>query len=360
MAKFSARLARVSAYAHTEDHLRVKTSLGGLITLLGAALAMVLFASEARRCLATRRVQDMVVDTELRPRMRIEFDLTFPALPCHALRLDTGDVGGRFETESMHRLVHDGEVHKWRLDSSGRRIERHEYIPPRGRDNPFVLTLDADDIAEVRDAVVAGEGCSVFGWLLVQRVAGNVHFAVRPEAILAVSESQEALEALFDRHLDVHGGAEDVWHAQQLNASHTIRTLRFGQVAYPGQVQPLEGVARVDRKATGIDKYFIKVVPTVYRTLWGWATHTYSYSVTEYWSPLPEGSRAMPGVYLLYDTSPIAVHLTESRAGLLHLLVRGCAVSGGVWAVTGVVNRGVHRGLGALRRAGLGGGGGAP
>jgi hypothetical protein len=47
--------------------------------------------------------------------------------------------------------------------------------------------------------------------------------------------------------------------AGKLNISHTIHELRFGP-AFPGQVNPLNGAAQIDRKATGIDKYFIKVV----------------------------------------------------------------------------------------------------
>ena len=345
------RLTRFSAFSHTEDHLRVKTSLGGLITLLGAALALILFVSEASRCLRVRYVQEMAVDTALRPTMYMEYNITFPALPCQAIRMDTGDVGGKFETESMHQQIHDGEVHKYKLDALGRRKERVEYIPPRGRDNPFVLTLDAQDMNEVREAVTRHEGCNVFGWLQVQRVAGNVHFAVRSEAILAVSESEQALQALFDRHVQIHGDtSDDDFHAIQLNSSHVIHTLRFGVAHFNGQQNPLEGVRRIDRKATGVDKYFIKVVPTEYVSLWGWVIETYQYSVTEYYSPLPEGSKSMPGVYLLYDTSPIQVNVRATRLGVLHLLVRTCAVVGGVWAITGAMNRGVHKGLAAFKR----------
>lgn len=342
--KITSRLVRVSAYSHGEDHLKIKTVHGGIVTLLGATLAVILFIAEAQRCLQLRLVQDMVVDTSIRPRMHFEYDLTFPALPCPAIRMDSGDVGGRFETESMHKAAHDGEIHKWRLDANGRQIERVEYIAPNGRDNPFVMMLDAEDMNEVRDAVMRHEGCRIHGWLEVQRVAGNIHFAVRPEAIMAVSESEEALQSLFDRHIDLHGGTGDEFHAMQLNASHIINTLRFGPQSYPGQVQPLEGVKRIDRKATGVDKYFIKVVPTEWKKgSWGRAIDTYQYSVTEYYTPIPEGARMMPGVFFLYDTWPIQVKARSMRLGFLHLLTRTAAVVGGVWAVTSVVDRIVHR-----------------
>jgi hypothetical protein len=138
-----------------------------------------------------------------------------------------------------------------------------------------------------------------------------------------------------------------------LNASHVITTLRFGD-AFRGQVQPLEGVARVDRKATGVDKYFLKVVPTSYRAggwLWGGATiRTHQYSVTEYYTRLPPTSRELPGVYLLYDMWPIAVHLRAARLGVLHLLARLCAVCGGVWAVTRAADGVTHAAVRAAAR----------
>lgn len=136
-----------------------------------------------------------------------------------------------------------------------------------------------------------------------------------------------------------------------LNISHTIHTLRFGDTTYPGQVHPMEGVTRIDRKATGIDKYFIKIVPTEYRSLWGWTTSTYQYSVTEYYSPIPEGSRQLPGVFFLYDDWPIRVRLQARRRGFLYFLVRVCAVCGGVWAVTQAVDKLVHRAVTATKKA---------
>jgi hypothetical protein len=46
----------------------------------------------------------MAVDTDRAPRpLTLHFGLTFPALPCAALRVDVGDAGGAFETESVMR-----------------------------------------------------------------------------------------------------------------------------------------------------------------------------------------------------------------------------------------------------------------
>lgn len=46
---------------------------------------------------------------------------------------------------------------------------------------------------------------------------------------------------------------------------------------------------------------------------------------------------------LVYDISPIVVTVTQCASSLLHFCVRLCAVVGGVFAVTTMVDKWVHR-----------------
>lgn len=342
-----------SVYAHSDDRLRIKTVHGALVTILGALLASVLFIEEFHRCMRVRVDQQMSVDTQRRATMHVNFNITFPALPCQAIMIDTGDVSGRYETEAMAKSAHDGEVHKWRLDADGRHIDLDEYISPqRGPDIPFLLNINFGDIQQVKEAVIRHEGCNLYGWFEVQRVAGNIHFGVRNEAAMAVGNDHFVLKALLQRHIQLNGGTDKTdGSGLLLNASHIIHTLRFGP-SYPGQVHPLEGVARIDRKATGVDKYFIKVVPTDWQSGWGSRPiSTYQYSITEYYAPLHGRSDIMPGVLLLYDSWPIRVKLRQHRLGLFHLLVRTCAVVGGVWAVTSATDKLVHQAVSVALKA---------
>ncbi len=48
-----------------------------------------------------------------------------------------------------------------------------------------------------------------------------------------------------------------------------------------------------------------------------------------------KGEVQLPAIYFLYDLSPIMVTIKDARGGLAHLLVRICAVEGGVFAITG-------------------------
>ena len=67
----------------------------------------------------------------------------------------------------------------------------------------------------------------------------------------------------------------------------------------------------------------------------GKTTKTNQYSVTEYDTIVHKGEMQMPSVMFMYDMSPISVTITETRKSYAHLLVRFCAVVGGVFAVTG-------------------------
>ncbi|EFN54050.1 hypothetical protein CHLNCDRAFT_136126 [Chlorella variabilis] len=310
------KLSHLTAFSHAQEHLRVQTIHGAIVTIIGVCVALVLFISEVQQCMVVKRVQDMRVDTSRREELHVSFNVTFPALPCEALLMDAGDVSGKWQTESRMKVAKNGEVHKHSVDISGRWLRLAEYTAPsEGEwDNPFEMN-------EIGAALKRHEGCNIHGWLEVQRVAGNVHFAVRPEALFLSMNA----EAIMQLHPD----------ASKLNISHA---------------NPLEGVAQIDRTATGIDKYFVKVVPTDFYTLWGRKTHTYQYSVTEYYHQFRGGEEQPPAVYLLYDASPIMVDIREMRPGLLRLLVRVCAVVGGAFALTGLFDKMVHRAVVAVKR----------
>lgn len=115
----------------------------------------------------------MLVDASMSSHLRVEFNLTFPALPCRALRVFTGDTSGKFESESGMENTRDGEVHKWQLNSMGERMHQAEYVTPSAMmSNPFIVMLNTKEIEEVKKAVANHEGCNVYGWLDV-KVSGS-------------------------------------------------------------------------------------------------------------------------------------------------------------------------------------------
>ncbi|GAB4814029.1 hypothetical protein N2152v2_001075 [Parachlorella kessleri] len=310
------------------------------VTLAGVVLALVLLIAEVKNTMTTRIVQELKVDTSRNERLHITFNISFPALPCEALAMDIQDVSGRFQTDTSITHAKNGEVHKFQLSAEGRRLHIKEYTPPNFRSsNPFSIMLDQTDMDNMRAAMKRHEGCLIYGWVEVPRVAGNLHFTVRPEALYLSMNMEDIIDALTGRHRQLHGEV----HADSslLNASHVINSFNFGP-PFPSQRNPLEGMRRIDRKATGIDKYFVKVVATDYHSLFGWKLRTHQYSMTEYYHRLQEFESSPPAVFFLYDMSPILVVIKETRPGLLRLLVRLCAVVGGVFAVTRLLDKLIH------------------
>lgn len=75
------------------------------VSLCGAVVALILVVSETYRCLRYTVQQEMVVDMSREQSMHIDFNITFPALPCRTLRMTLGDSSGNFETESIMEQV---------------------------------------------------------------------------------------------------------------------------------------------------------------------------------------------------------------------------------------------------------------
>lgn len=360
-------ISRLHAFPRAEDHLQQKTTSGAFVTLLGLATIILLFVHELGFYLSTYTDYKMEVDSAARDqRLSIVINITFPGLPCPVLSLDALDMSGLHEVD-LHTTIF-----KVRLDREGRHLgkelirdlvegehkEAHERPhKPAGteEDQQFQgmalfqerMAESENEVKAIRAALDAHEGCNVHGHMLVQRVAGNFHFSVH-------GHSFYVLQKVFSQ-------------VGQVNVSHAIHELGFGR-EYPGQFNPLDGFNRIldgsHSKHGGTFKYFLKVVPTTYNHLDGENIATNQYSVTEYFTPIYPGDGNLPAVYFLYDLSPITVEITERRRNFFHFITRLCAVLGGTFALTGVLDRwiyGLMQSVSKAQQAGRGGSGsGAP
>ena len=93
------------------------------------------------------------------------------------------------------------------------------------------------------------------------------------------------------------------------------------------------------------------MVPTTYVSASSRAVSTNQYSVTEHFKPSDIISgRNLPGVFFFYDMSPIKVHVAEKHQSFLHFLTSVCAIIGGVFTVSGLVDAVVYHGSRAVRQ----------
>lgn len=330
-------ISRLHAFPRAQDHLTQKTSTGAVVTILGLLTTIVLFIHELGFYLKPYSIHEMAVDNNRGQLLDISLNISFPGLPCQVLSLDALDMSGKHEVD-IHTTIF-----KERLDRNGNRLGRElirdlvegEHIHDHKKQMEAAQTVQdvfvhmaeesEAEAKRIKKMIDEQEGCLVYGHLLVQRVAGNFHISVHGHSFFVLQQ--------------VFGTVSEV------NVSHHIHRLGFG-MEYPGQINPLDGFDRLLQPGTpeagGTFKYFLKVVPTEYNHLFGNTQTTNQYSVTEYFTPAYKNDNNLPAVFFLYDLSPIMVRITEKRRNFFHFLTRLCAVVGGAFAVTGMVDRWVY------------------
>ncbi|XP_041007242.1 endoplasmic reticulum-Golgi intermediate compartment protein 3 isoform X3 [Juglans microcarpa x Juglans regia] len=304
----------LDAFPRAEDHLLQKTQSGALVSVFGLVIMAILFLHELRYYITTYTIHQMSVDLKRGETLPIHINMTFPSLPCDVVSIDAIDMSGKHEVDL------DTNIWKLRLNSYGHIIGT-EYLSDLVEKEHTVDKHDGDkDQHEDSDKKTHG----------FDQAAENM-----------IKKVKQAL---------AHGeGCRIFEGSNNVNVSHVIHDLSFGP-KYPGIHNPLDGTVRVLHDTSGTFKYYIKIVPTEYRYISKEVLPTNQFSVTEYFSPMKEFDRTWPAVYFLYDLSPITVTIREERRSFLHLITRLCAVLGGTFALTGMLDRWMYRLLEALTK----------
>lgn len=372
------KLRNLDAYPKVNEDFYSRTLSGGIITIVSSIIMFLLFVSELRLYLHPTTETKLVVDTSRGERLRINFDVTFPALSCSIVSLDAMDISGEEHLDVKHDII------KKRIDVHGNVIEaRQDGIGAPKIEKPLqrhggrlehnetycgscygAETADDDccnSCEDVREAyrkkgwglsdpdvidqckregflqrikTEEGEGCNIYGYLDVNRVAGNFHFAPG--------------KSFQQSNMHVH----DILAFQKdsFNISHKINRLTFGDF-YPGVFNPLDGVQWIQHTPYGMYQYFIKVVPTVYTDISGRTIQSNQFSVTEHFIVDDAGrSHSIPGVFFFYDLSPIKVTFLEGYVSFLHFLTNVCAIVGGIFTVSGILDAFVYHGQRAIKQ----------
>uniref|UniRef100_A0A1D1Z2S5 Endoplasmic reticulum-Golgi intermediate compartment protein 3 n=1 Tax=Anthurium amnicola TaxID=1678845 RepID=A0A1D1Z2S5_9ARAE len=372
------KLRNLDAYPKINEDFYSRTLSGGVITVVSSLVMIFLFLSEIRLFLNSATETKLVVDTSRGETLRINFDVTFPSLACSLVSVDAMDISGEQHYDIRHDII------KNRLDNLGNVIEaRQDGIGAPKIEKPlqrhggrlehneaycgscFGAEVADDDCCnsceEVREAYRKkgwafsnsdlidqckregfvqkikeedGEGCNMHGFLEVNKVAGSFHFAPGK----SFHQANFHLNDLFS------------FQTESYNISHKINKLSFGK-EFPGVVNPLDGAQWTQKQvSSGMYQYFVKVVPTIYKDLRGHKINSNQFSVTEHLRDADGYPKPLPGVFFFYDFSPIKVIFTEENASLLHFLTNICAIIGGIFTVSGIIDAFVYHGHRAIKK----------
>ena len=89
------QVRKFDLYPKTLDEFRVKTFTGGLLSVTCFVLMIALFLAEYSNYMhSTEIVDHMYVNTSLHAHVKVDFDISFPKIPCKLLSLDSFDESG--------------------------------------------------------------------------------------------------------------------------------------------------------------------------------------------------------------------------------------------------------------------------
>ncbi|KAI0018520.1 endoplasmic reticulum vesicle transporter-domain-containing protein [Xylariomycetidae sp. FL0641] len=304
------RFTRLDAFTKTVEDARIRTTSGGIVTII--SLIVVLYLawgewSDYRRIVIH---PELVVDKGRGERMEIHMNMTFPKLPCELLTLDVMDVSG----EQQHGVLHGVKKVRLRPASQGSGVidttalalhSKEESAPhldpdycggcygapaPSNAEKPGCCnTCDEVREAYAQTSWAFGrgegveqcqrehyaerldeqrqEGCRIEGAIRVNKVIGNFHIAPG--------------RSFSNGNMHVHD-LKNYWDSPVRHSfEHHIHQLRFGPqlpediVAKQAKnspwtnhhLNPLDDVKQTTDDPNFNFMYFVKVVPTAYLPL---------------------------------------------------------------------------------------------
>lgn len=371
------------AYPKLRDGMSEKTFSGATVSIIAGIVIIILFYSEMSIYTTVNKIDHLNVDLSTGEKLRINFDIFFPHIPCNFMSLDAMDVSGTQQMDVSHNIIKkpfDKNGYSFGIEMKHEISESENTTSKNPLENPDYCgdcygaeeyenqcCNTCDDVhrayhkkmwvisntmkieqcvwsgqvsSEMMNQLKRGDGCQMYGHLEVNKVAGNFHFAPG--------------KSYQHQNIHIHDLAN--MPGDSFNMTHRINKLSFGE-DFPGRSNSLDNITKVEiREDTtqeykgGMYTYYVKVVPTTYSYLSGEVLKTNQFSVTEHYKLIiAEHSSGLPGAFFFYDISHMMVHFTESRESFPHFLTQLCAILGGVFTVAGLINRVLHSSINALK-----------
>jgi hypothetical protein len=313
-----ANLRRLDAFAKPRHETRSKSAVGGIITVVAASTAALLFVAQLAMYIAGNPTHSL----------HLSKSQSIPMLPLNMekghtsqMMLTAGKIPLRVHVTfpflqcSQLEVKHDGASL-----SSGEleKIHGKHFLTLRKPTRSEFAKMGAHDHTK---------GCTVEGMMLVSRVGGQLSIVMSRDAW---RKATMALMMGLKTHLSA-------W-----NVSHYIEHVRFGNT-FEHAENPLEHRAHVidnNFGGIGLEEIDVKLIPTQQSTVLG-IQHSYQLSINGHTvqpSTMVDSKISQyPGLAITYDFTPIAVHYTSGRENYLVFLSSLISIVGGVFVTVGLV-----------------------
>jgi len=195
-------------------------------------------------------------------------------------------------------------------------------------------SAEAESEGSTEVAAGPGEGCSVRGVVLVNRVPGNFHLSA---------------------HSKSHS-----FQPGKLNMSHTVGYMTFGRSLSPSVLRVLAKTEahtgynvlsdslHIAKGHNTTLEHYLKVVRTSY-VITGRRSHIDTYQYTANSNNYQDGE-SLPAAVFSYDVSPMQVLVQQKSKTFAAFLTQICAIIGGVFTVTGLLDGLLYHGHSAIKR----------
>lgn len=390
-------LFSLDAFAKTLDDRKIKTSSGGIITIICFITTFILLSNEYKDYNRIVLRPELVVDRDRDNKLDINLDISFPQLPCDLISLDVMDLTGDIEFD----LLKNGFT-KIRLDSNGNEIDEtsfdaNEQIDENANlgskdgycgpcygalnqngnddkpDNEKICCnlcenvriayaqvgwkfYDGKDIEQCeREGYVnkinsrLNEGCRIKGTAEINKIGGNLHFA--PGASISASGKHVHDLSLFDKHNDKFSFAHTINHFSFGETNEDIN-LVFENDSHDHRTSyPLDHKSVDAHNKYELYTYYLKVVNTRFEYINGDMIETNEFSASQHNRPLTGGRDddhpntfhargGIPGLFFYFDISPLKIiNREEYNKSFSAFLLSLCSAIAGILTVGAILDR---------------------
>ncbi|KAG7700104.1 hypothetical protein KL930_000791 [Ogataea haglerorum] len=324
-------ILRFDAFSKTVDDARIKTTSGGILTLVCILTTLLLLVNEYADYSRVVTRPELVVDRDRNKKLEINLDISFQNMPCDLLTLDIMDQSGDMQLD----LLSSG-FSKIRLDRQGNEIGQEDMRV----NQEFALT--SSDPSYCGSCYGAADQSRNDELPQDQKVCCNSCESVK-QASMNFNEKHVHDLSLYDKH------------SSKFNFDHTINHFSFGlddhSVADYRTTHPLDATAHRDGQKYHVYSYFLKVVNTRYEFLDGRKVETNQFSATQHDRPFRGGRDAdhpntihaqggLPGVFFHFEISPLKIINREQYNKTWSAFALGaCAAISGVLTVFTLLDR---------------------